>query len=128
MSNHAHFVIVPAEGFTISQTIRLVKGAIARRINVSRRESGPVWQDGFRSDVPKTPEALNNYMRYIEDNPVKAGLAEQAEDFRYCSGDGRCRGDYDAFLEPETVSRAESPRRGIEASRHGTEESRGGPR
>ena len=128
MSNHAHFVIVPAEGFTISQTMRVIKGAIARSINISRDENGLVWQDGFRSDVPKTREALNNYVRYIENNPVKAGLAGQAKDFRYGSGDGRCRADYDAFLDSETVSRAESPRRGIETSRHDPEESRGGPR
>ncbi len=111
MSTHAHFVIAPAQGFTISQTMKAVKGAIARRINEIRGTQGSVWQDGFRDDVPKSLEALNAYVRYIEENPVTAGLATTVAEFVYGSGDGRCRADYNAFLLDERITRTESPRR-----------------
>jgi REP element-mobilizing transposase RayT len=124
MSNHAHFVVVPAEGFTISQTMRVIKGAIARRVNAVLDREGPLWQDGFRDNAPQTIEELNNYIRYTENNPVKAGLCKRPGDFLYSSGDGRCIADYERFLGvgdhadvvgPEadvrttSVPRAESP-------------------
>jgi REP element-mobilizing transposase RayT len=134
MSNHAHFVIVPAGGYTISQTMRLIKGAIAHRVNALSQRQGPVWQDGFRDNVPATLDELNSYIRYIEDNPVKAGLCASPSAFRYSSANGRCVADYEWFLGigkaqvesphhemdaiPSSASaRAESPRHGEGESR-----------
>jgi hypothetical protein len=124
MSNHVHFVIVPAQGFTISQTMRVIKGAIARRVNALMDSSGAVWQEGFRDDYAKTTAQLNRMIRYVEENPVKAGLCRKPESFPYSSASGRCEHDYDAlFGVPET--RAESPRRTVRPSRTGV---RGGSR
>ncbi len=117
MSNHAHFVIVPAEGFTISQTMRVVKGAIARRVNVLLKREGPLWQDGFRDNAPQTLDELNNYVRYIENNPVKAGLCKLPSEFRHSSGDGSCMADYYDFLGLDQSPRAESPRHEDAAAR-----------
>jgi len=101
MPDHAHFVIVPAPGYTISQTMRVIKGSIARRVNAAAERAGSVWQDSFRADLPKSLDALNAYIRYIEDNPVAGGLSPTRESYPYSSADGRCIAEYREYLATE---------------------------
>ena len=101
MPDHAHFVVVPGEGRTISQTMRLIKGAIARAVNEDRGGSGPVWQTGFFDKSPATVEELNEFIRYTHDNPVVARLALDAAGYPYSGGDGSCLVDYRRFFEME---------------------------
>ena len=98
MPDHAHFMIVPAEGFTISQTMRVLKGRIARRINADFDREGPVWQDGFRDNASKSIDELHAYINYTEQNPVRAGLASDAAAYAFSTADGRCEADYQAFF------------------------------
>ena len=83
MPDHAHFVIVPAGGYTISQTMRAVKGAIARRTNAELGTDGAVWQDGFSDDVAFTARKLNTYIEYVHANPVEAGIVKDAATYPY---------------------------------------------
>jgi len=98
MPNHAHFVVVPASKFTLSQTMRIIKGGIARSVNVALNRRGAVWQDGFRDDAPKTVDELHAYINYIEQNPVRARLVGSADAYPFSSADGRCEEDYQAFF------------------------------
>ncbi len=101
MPDHAHFVVVPGEGHTISQTMRLIKGSIARAVNAERGGSGPVWQPGFFDKSPATGEELNEFIRYTHDNPVVARLSPDAGGYPYSGGDGSCLADYQRFFEVE---------------------------
>jgi REP element-mobilizing transposase RayT len=99
MPDHAHFVVVPNDGFSISQTIRLIKGGISRRLNTINDAKGSIWQEGFFDRVPRTREDLNEMIRYVENNPVKAGLSPLPEAYPLSSAGGSCVGDYRAFIE-----------------------------
>jgi REP element-mobilizing transposase RayT len=98
MPDHAHFLIVPARGFTINQTMRVIKGGISRRVNSVLKREGPIWQDGFRDHAPKTIGELHAYVTYIEQNPVRAGIVTNAAAYAFSSADGRCEVDYQAFF------------------------------
>ena len=101
MPDHAHFVIVPQQGFTISQTMRIVKGGIARRVNSELLREGAVWQDGFRDNVPKSIDELHAFITYTEQNPVRGGLVTSASDYAFSSAKGRGEADYQAFFALE---------------------------
>ncbi len=101
MPNHAHFLVIPARKFTISQTMRIIKGGIARRVNSLLAREGAVWQDGFRDNAPKTIDELHAYITYIEQNPVRGGLVNDASAYEFSSADGRCDPDYQAFFALE---------------------------
>jgi REP element-mobilizing transposase RayT len=101
MPGHAHFVIVPTGNYSISQTMRLIKGRIARRINNSLNREGRLWQEGFFEYAPRTVEQLNAYIEYVHANPVKAGLSVRAEDYAHSSANGDCMADYESFFENE---------------------------
>jgi putative transposase len=42
-----------------------------------------VWQEGFRDDALRTPDAIRGAVQYVILNPVKAGLVERPEDYPY---------------------------------------------
>lgn len=103
MPDHAHFVIVPAPEHSISQTMRVIKGSIARAVNECRGIEGAVWQTGFFDKNPRNVEELNEFIRYTHDNPVAAKLSSRAEDYAYSSADGGCLDDYRRFFEIEQI-------------------------
>jgi REP element-mobilizing transposase RayT len=101
MPDHAHFIVVPAKGRTISATMRVIKGGIARVVNQSTERKGTVWQGGFFDRVATTLDQLNAYIGYVHNNPVKAGFVTRAEDFVHSSAGGDCMLDYQEFLNEE---------------------------
>jgi len=98
MPDHAHFVIVPDPSYSISDTMRVIKGSIARCINRSGG-GGPVWQEGFYERAPRTRAELNSYIEYIHHNPVTAGMVERDEDYAYSSARDLSLVDYQRFFE-----------------------------
>lgn len=110
MPDHAHFVIVPAHGHTISTTMRVVKGGIARQINIAMGAKGAVWQDGFYDKVARTMEQLNAYIEYTHRNPVVAGLVSREAEYALSSADGRCMSDYQRFLNEPFELESETTR------------------
>ncbi len=101
MPDHAHFVIVPAAPYSISHTMRIVKGSIARRINKATGQRGRLWQEGFFDKAPRTRDDVNTYIDYIHGNSVKAGMVARPEDYAYSSASGRGMSDYQRFFEEE---------------------------
>ena len=78
MPNHVHVLFTPhAPLAKISATL---KGVSARDINASLGRSGkPVWQDESFDHWIRTPDEFERIRRYIEWNPVTAGLAARPE-------------------------------------------------
>ena len=99
MADHAHFVILPGEGRSISAVMRIIKGGIARRINALEGRAGKLWQEGFFDKVPKDLAALNEFIRYVEDNPGAANLVRDAVGYEFSSARGQCLKEYHAFVE-----------------------------
>ena len=103
MPDHAHFVIVPALDSTISRTMQLIKGRVARRVNGLLDEEGTIWQQGFYDKIVQTREQLNAFIEYTHRNPVEAGLVQTEEQYSYSSADGSCMEDYQRFFDEARV-------------------------
>jgi putative transposase len=56
-----------------------------RRFNTRHRRSGTLWEGRYRSTVVQTDRYLLACMRYIDLNPVRAGLVEEASAYRWSS-------------------------------------------
>ncbi len=72
MPNHVHVLVTPAEGVNLSELLHGWKGYTAKAINKLRGTSGAVWQDETFDHIVRTESQLKKFVRYIEDNPVKA--------------------------------------------------------
>jgi putative transposase len=93
MSNHVHLVVVPERADSLAVLFRRVHGAYAQAVNAGMGRSGHLWQNRFYS-CPLSARHLWIALRYVEANPVRAGLVASAAAFRWSSapahiGDGR---------------------------------------
>ena len=84
MPNHVHLVLKPAEANGLRAVMSSVNTRHAQRINRREQCSGHLFQDRFRSH-PMDDAHLMIAVRYVENNPVKAGLVHSAEDWRWSS-------------------------------------------
>jgi len=72
------------ERFYLSKILEDYKRHTAHAINEYRDSPyAQVWQEGFRDDALRTPQAIRGAAQYVLLNPVKAGLAERFEDYPY---------------------------------------------
>src|ERR1035437_6369139 len=77
LSNHVHLVAVPQGENGLAKAIGHAHMDYARWLNVRRSETGHVWQNRFYS-CPLDEQHRWEAMRYVELNPVRAGLAVAA--------------------------------------------------
>jgi len=85
---HALFFLLPG-GKTLSTVMEQIGKYTARLINESLRQTGRFWQDGFHDHRCRDVDDMDYYLQYIENNPVRAGLVEEARDWEYSSANPR---------------------------------------
>ena len=74
------------ERFYLSKIMEDYKRHVAHAINELRDTPyAQVWQEGFRDDALRTPQAIRKATRYVVLNPVKAGLAKCPEDYPFAA-------------------------------------------
>jgi putative transposase len=84
MSNHFHLLLQPT-GDSVSRIVQSLLISHTQRYHKHHRSGGHVWQGRFRSPVIQNDEHLLTVLRYIEANPLRAGLVEDAADYRWSS-------------------------------------------
>ena len=84
MSNHVHLMVEPLVG--AARFLKSVKNYSARQANgILGRTGGPFWQSESYDHWVRNDDERRNIRHYIHQNPVKAGLVERAEDYRWSS-------------------------------------------
>lgn len=84
MPNHVHLVLVPNDKERLVRSIGETHRRYTRYINFREKWKGYLWQGRFMSN-PMDESYLRATVRYVELNPVKAGLVECAENWRWSS-------------------------------------------
>ncbi len=84
MPNHVHLIAVPAVEVGLRRAIGEAHRRYTRRINFREKWRGYLWQGRFASFVMDEPHLLAA-VRYVELNPVRAGLVADAEDWPWSS-------------------------------------------
>jgi putative transposase len=85
MPNHTHLLAVPHAPDALAQAIGRTNLKYTRYINRKHYRTGRVWQNRFYSSIVDTDRYLWGVSRYIENNPVKAGLVACASDYPWSS-------------------------------------------
>jgi putative transposase len=83
MGNHVHLIIHPHEGESISRIMQWILSVFARAWNKMHSVSGHVWGERFFSKIINTFSEFIHTFNYIAQNPVKAGIAAQADQWEY---------------------------------------------
>ena len=97
MPNHVHVIFQPHTA--LPTIMRWLKGRTSRVANqILGRTGTPFWQDESFDHWIRSGEELQYLIEYVKHNPLKAGLVEAGEQWRWSSAGGetddkkRCRG------------------------------------
>lgn len=84
LPNHVQLLITPR--VSLSKLLAAIKAVAAKQANVFLRRTGqPFWQDESYDHLVRTADEFRRIQRYIESNPVTAGLTRTPEDYPWSS-------------------------------------------
>jgi REP element-mobilizing transposase RayT len=85
MPNHVHVVFVPYSHHPLDEILQSWKGYTARCANQILGRKGPFWERESFDHLIRNQQYLVNFVRYVEVNPVDAGLCATPKDWPYSS-------------------------------------------
>jgi len=97
MPNHVHLILVPPEADALRRALGEAHRRYTRRVNLREDWRGYLWQGRFSSFVMDERHLLAA-ARYVELNPVRAGLARRARDWPWSSARAHLAGKDDALV------------------------------
>src|ERR1044072_282082 len=92
MPNHAHMLLTPCAGHELSDILHSLKSYTANEANKLLQRSGQFWQTESFDRWVRDANHFVKVIAYIENNPVKARLCKQPEDWPFSSAWFRKKG------------------------------------
>ena len=84
MSNHIHLLLKEVKE-PIEQIIKRITTRFVYWYNIKYQRSGHLFQDRFKSEPVENDEYFLTVIRYIHQNPVKAGICKKTQDYIFSS-------------------------------------------
>ncbi len=85
MTNHVHLLVTPARLDGVSLMMKHLGEVYVRYFNRNHQRTGTLWEGRFRSGIVQERGYLLACYRYIELNPVRAGMVAHPRDYRWSS-------------------------------------------
>lgn len=85
MTNHAHLLMTPKLEVGIGKVMQSVGRRYVRHFNLIYQRTGTLWEGRYKATLVDTERYLLTCYRYIELNPVRAGLVEHPSQYRWSS-------------------------------------------
>jgi REP-associated tyrosine transposase len=86
MPDHFHLMLTPT--LTLERALQLIKGGFSFRAKKELGFGGEIWEKSFYDRRIRDLAEYENCRSYIHQNPVKAGLAETANNYPHSSASG----------------------------------------
>ncbi|MFQ5585279.1 MAG: transposase [Thermodesulfobacteriota bacterium] len=97
MTNHVHFVCVPDRETSLSRTFNTLHMRYSQYFNKKQGVKGHLWQGRFFSSI-LDEKHLFAAVRYVENNPLRANMVKDAEEYRWSSARGHIESGIDPVL------------------------------
>ncbi len=85
MTNHVHLLLTPAEDHSLSMGMQYLGRHYVRYFNQTYQRTGTLFEGRFKSCIVQQSTYFLVCLRYIELNPVRAGMAEDPADYHWSS-------------------------------------------
>ena len=103
LDNHFHMLLTPPSDEAMSLMMQSVGRSYVRYFNKRHNRSGTLWEGRYKSSLIDSEAYLLTCMAYIDLNPVRAGLAESAEDFSWSSYKHLAGQNIDKLVTPHAL-------------------------
>ena len=100
MSNHVHLLLTPERADSVALLMKNLGQRYVQHVNRSHRRTGTLWEGRFRSCLTQTETYLLTCHRYIELNPVRAGMVVHPQDYRWSSYRCNALGEANTLITP----------------------------
>jgi putative transposase len=103
MTNHVHLLLTPKEDNGVSRLMQSLGRYYVRYINQKYDRSGTLWEGRYKSTLVDSEHYLMTVSRYIEMNPVRAGMVKQPGDYPWTSFRANALGNPIKLVTPHAV-------------------------
>lgn len=103
MPNHVHLLVTPMAAHGVTHLMQDVGRRYVRYMNHRYQRTGTLWEGRYKSSLIDSEAYLLACMRYIELNPVRAGMVRQADDYSWSSYASNAQGKIDPLLTPHPL-------------------------
>ena len=105
MTNHVHLLLTPERPDSASLLMKHLGQRYVQYINRTYKRSGTLWEGRFRSCLTQTEAYVLACYRYIELNPVRAGMVNVPQDYRWSSYHANALGETSSLITPQNEYR-----------------------
>ena len=111
MTNHVHLLLTPAENDSTSLLMKHLGQNYVQYVNRTRGRSGTLWEGRFKSSLVQQQRYLLRCQRYIELNPVRAGMVSHPREYPWSSYRANCELRASTLVAPHDTYLALGPTR-----------------
>ena len=103
MTNHVHLLLTPKSSVSSGDLLKRLGQRYVQYINRIYRRTGTLWEGRYRSCLVQEEKYLLTCQRYIELNPVRAGIVEHPGEFRWSSYRHNGQGEMSDLIIPDIL-------------------------
>ena len=114
MTNHVHLLISPGEAESPGCMMKALGQRYVQYVNRRYGRSGTLWEGRFRSCIIEDERYFWTCQRYIELNPVRAGMVSRPGEYKWSSYHANADGVEDPIVTPHNLYQglaADAPQR-----------------
>ncbi len=100
MTNHVHLLVTPRVQSAVSKLMQSLGRQYVQYFNKTYQRSGTLWEGRYKSCIVQTSEYLLQCYRYIELNPVRAGIVANPSEFAWSSYRANALGKSSLLITP----------------------------
>lgn len=103
MTNHVHILLTPDTAEAAGNLMKRLGQRYVQYINRTYCRSGTLWEGRFRSCLTREDNYVLGCYRYIEMNPVRAGMVRHPAEYKWSSYRANAQGEPDSILNPHAL-------------------------
>jgi putative transposase len=103
MTNHVHLLVTPSDEHGVSRMMQAQGRKYVQYFNYTYARTGTLWEGRYKSTLVDAENYLLTVYRYIELNPVRAGMVVHASEYPWSSYQGNALGKSIQLLTPHEL-------------------------
>lgn len=103
MTNHVHLLATPARADSLGVLMKRLGQRYVQYVNRTYKRSGTLWEGRYRSCLASDETYVLGCHRYIELNPVRAGMVRHPAEYRWSSYRANAQGENDSVITPHEL-------------------------
>lgn len=100
MNNHVHLLMTPFSETGLSKSLQMLGRYYVQYFNNRYRRTGTLWEGRYKATLIDSESYLLTCMRYIESNPVRAGIVADPAEYPWSSYHYNALGQADDLVTP----------------------------